>query len=72
MREMFNLKYFDRNNIPKENIQYAKECLEGRKTYVDGHIDFNSYYSNFLEVDARYAGGLIDKLFNAKILGDNK
>ena len=72
MREAFNLKCFDRNNIPKENIQYAKECLEGRKTYVDGHTDFNSYYNNFLEVDARQAGGLIDKLFNSKILGGNK
>ena len=72
MREMFNLKCFDRNNIPKEQIQYAKKCLEGRKTSVDGHKDFNSYYNNFLEVDARHAGGLIDKLFNGKILGGNR
>lgn len=72
MGEIFNLKCFDRNNIPKEQIQYAKKCLEGRKTYVDGHTDFNSYYNNFLEVDARHAGGLIDKLFNGKILGGNR
>lgn len=72
MQEVFNLKFFDRNNIPKEQLQYAKECLEGRKTYVDGHTDFNSYYNNFLEVDARHSGGLIDKLFHGSILGGNR
>ncbi len=72
IREGLNLKCFDRNNIPKEQIQYAQKCLEACKTYVDGHTDINAYYNNFKEVDARYAGGLIDKLFHGKILGVNK
>lgn len=72
IKNIFNLKRFSKENIPKEQLKYAKECLEGRKTYVDGHTDYKAYYNNFNEVDARHAGGLIDKLFNGAVLGGNK
>ena len=72
IKNMFNLKAFSRNNIPAEQINYAEKCLEGSKSYVDGHKNFAAYYNNFKEVDARYAGGLIDKLFYGAVLGGNK
>ena len=72
IKETFNLAVFSRNNIPKEHINYTKQLLEAEKTYADAHIDFNTYYNNFKEVDARHAGGLIDKLFQGAILGGNK
>ncbi len=72
IKDMFNLKIFSKENIPKEQMKYAEQCLEACKTYIDGHTDFNSYYKNFKEKDARFAGGLIDKLFNGAVLGGNK
>ena len=72
IQRMFNLKTFSRDNIPTGHMEYAKQCLEGCKTYIDGHSNFNAYYMNFKEVDARHAGGLIDKLFNGAVLGGNK
>ncbi len=72
IKESFNLESFSTDNIPNEHLQYAKACLEASTTYVNGHNNFKAYYDNFKEADARYAGGLIDKLFNGIVLGGNR
>jgi len=70
--ESFNLKAFSKSNVPPEYRDYAQKCLDAHKTYVDAHKDFDAYYNNFLEIDARHAGSLIDTLFHRKALGGNK
>ena len=72
IQKMFNLKTFSRDNIPTEYMKYAEQCIEGCRTYIGGHSNFKAYYNNFKEVDARHAGGLIDKLFYGAVLGGNK
>ena len=72
IKEVFNLKSFSKDNIPKDLEQYAKQCLEGEENYMDAHKDYDTYYNNFVEVDARHAGGLIDKLFQGEVSSLNK
>ena len=63
IKECFNLKSFSRTNIPNEQINFAKQCLEGCETYVDAHKNRKAYFENFKEIDAYHTGELIDKLF---------
>ena len=63
IQKCFNLKTFSRTNIPNEQINFAKQCLEGCETYVDAHKNSKAYFENFKEIDAYHTGELIDKLF---------
>jgi hypothetical protein len=68
IKESFNLRDFSGDNVPVELREYAQKCIEAERNYVDAHENYDKYYNNFLEIDARHAGSEIDKLF----YGNNK
>lgn len=48
-------------SFSKTKRKYAQKCRLGCKTYTDGIKDFDAYYNNFLERDARKAGDIAQK-----------
>ena len=65
---MYNIKEFDSKRVPNKLKEYAKKCIKANETYIDGTEairlgQYNKYYDNFLEVDARFAEESITKLF---------
>ena len=64
MKNMHGVTSFSRNSIPKNQLEYAKKCSEAfSKPYIDGTKDFAKYEAQWQEVDARFAGESIAKLF---------
>jgi hypothetical protein len=62
-KESFGLKDFSRDNVPAELRKYAQKCIDAERNYADGNVDYDKYYNNFVEVDARFAGESMAKLF---------
>ncbi|MBE7705615.1 MAG: hypothetical protein E7Z90_07400 [Cyanobacteria bacterium SIG29] len=65
---MYNIKEFDSKRVPNKLKEYAKKCIKANETYIDGTEairlgQYNKYYDNFLEVDARSAENAISELF---------
>ncbi len=64
MKNIHGVTSFSRNNIPKNQLDYARKCSEAfSKPYIDGTKDFAKYEAQWQEVDARFAGESIAKLF---------
>jgi hypothetical protein len=63
IQSVFNLKSISRDNIPPKLREYAKKCLDGQQNYVPLDVNYDLYYNNFVEVDARFAGESMAKLF---------
>ena len=64
---MFNIKEFDTKRVPESLKEYAKKCIKANETYIEGREairqgQYNRYYDNFLEVDARSAESAILEL----------
>jgi hypothetical protein len=68
IKESFNIRDFSRNNVPAELREYAQKCIDSYRHYAQPEVNYDKYYNNFLEIDARHAGSEIDKLF----YGNNK
>jgi hypothetical protein len=66
IKESFNIRDFSRNNVPSELREYAQKCIDSCRHYVHAEVNYDKYYNNFLEIDARHAGSEIDKLFYGK------
>lgn len=41
--------------------KFAQKCNSGFKSYTDGNMNFEAYYNNFVEMDARKAGEASEK-----------
>ena len=64
MKNIHGVTSFSINNIPKNQLDYARKCSEAfSKPYIDGTKDFAKYEAQWQEVDARFAGESIAKLF---------
>ncbi|MCQ2739214.1 MAG: hypothetical protein MJ237_03175 [bacterium] len=50
------------DNIPKEYEEYTQKLIEARKKYKLPEEDFDAYWNNFTEQDARNAGQKISRL----------
>lgn len=48
-------------SFSKTKRKFAQKCSSGFKSYTDDNIDYEAYYKNFVEIDARKAGETAEK-----------
>jgi hypothetical protein len=67
LKESFNLKDFSKDNVPAELRRYTQKCIDAQRDYADPNVDYDKYWNSFVEVDARFAGESMAKLFGLRV-----
>ena len=56
-----------KGKVADKDLDFISRCCNARLNYKTPDQDMTSYWNNFMEKDARWAGGKIEKFVRGKL-----